>query len=98
MSKTIRPEMFASTDVNISAEHVAAIIDICYEQIPALFAPGAALHAILQHVSDFGYTFGDEAMREIFRLAVTEYGAPAEVVKQMLDTWDTYRRVYGQLE
>ena len=87
-----------SKDLNEAAEHTATLIATCHEQIPPLFAPGAAMQAALQHVADHGYDFNDDDMLQIFNLAVTNHGAPAEVVKPMIDAWDTYTRVWGQLE
>ena len=87
-----------SKDLNEAAAHAAALIATCYEQMPILFAPGAALQAIWGLVADHGYDYNDDDMMQIFNLAVTNHGAPAEVVKPMIEGWDTYTRVYGQLE
>lgn len=86
-----------SKDLNEAAAHTAALIAICYEQIPLPFAPGAAMHAIWGLVADHGYDHNDETMLKILNLAMN-HGAPAEVIKPMIDAWDVFTRVYGRLE
>ncbi|NJP24483.1 hypothetical protein FLW53_09725 [Microbispora sp. SCL1-1] len=86
-----------SKDLNEAAAHAAALIATCYEQMPILFAPGVALQAIWGLVADHGYDHDDETMLEILNLAMN-HGAPAEVIKPMIEAWDIFTRVYSRLE